>query len=145
MRIQHKKPTKNGIKPKNYPKKENTEGDRKTWDVYCYKAKCTMQWAEAHNRKMSVDSIQNWPPQLTLKLSLVILVFDLRCTWLQTTHWSPCIKYLQHRLSPRLRVCCTGWGTPKVQAVCVQYRLREALCSASISLYCQLVLHTLSP
>ena len=29
------------------------------WLVYCYEAKCTMQWDEKMSEKMSVDSIQN--------------------------------------------------------------------------------------
>ena len=55
------KNTKNGIKSKNYPKSKALGELEKIgidWLVYCYKTKCTMEWAEAHIREKSVDSIQ---------------------------------------------------------------------------------------
>ena len=51
---EYKKNTKNSIKSKNYLKSktlrepENLDID---WLVYCYKAKCTVPWAEEHIRK----------------------------------------------------------------------------------------------
>ena len=47
------------IKSKNYPKSKTPRELEKfdnDWLVYCYKAKCTVQWA---SEKMSVDSIQS--------------------------------------------------------------------------------------
>ena len=53
MGIQHKN-TKNSINSKNYPKSKTLSDLEKLeidWLVYCYKAKCTVQWAEEHIRK----------------------------------------------------------------------------------------------
>ena len=53
MGIQDKN-TKTSIKSKNYEKRK-TSTDLETFDidwlVYCYKAKCTVQWTEEHIRK----------------------------------------------------------------------------------------------
>ena len=43
-----------GIKSKSYPKRKTLRELEKLeidWLVYCYKAKCTVQWAEEHIRK----------------------------------------------------------------------------------------------
>ena len=53
MGIQDKN-MKNNIKSKNYPKSKTLKEHEKLdidWLVYCYKAKCAVQWAEEHIRK----------------------------------------------------------------------------------------------
>ena len=68
------KNTKNSINSKNYPKSRTLRELEKLdidWLVYCYKAKPCGR--KRTSEKMSVDSIQHQPPQLTLKLGLVRL------------------------------------------------------------------------
>ena len=48
------KDTKNSIKSMNYPKSKTQRELGKfniDWPVYCFKAKCTVQWVEEHIRK----------------------------------------------------------------------------------------------
>ena len=75
MGIQDKN-TKNSIRSKKYPKSRTLREPEKfeiDWLVNCHKATCTLQWTEGHIRKyifINSLTIQNEPPQLTLRLEL---------------------------------------------------------------------------
>ena len=61
------KNTKNSIKSKNYPESKTLRELEKLdidWLVYCYKAKCTMQWAEEYIRK-DVCKLNSTPTSTT--------------------------------------------------------------------------------
>ena len=77
------KNTKNSIQSKNYPKSKTLrELEKLDIDclVYCYKAKCTMQWVEEDIRKdVRRLKIQHQLSQLTLRLSLVRLFEPTTC------------------------------------------------------------------
>ena len=50
------KSKKSSIKSKNYPKSKTLRELEELdidWLVYCYKAKCTVQWTEEHIRKLA--------------------------------------------------------------------------------------------
>ena len=74
MEIQNKN-TNNNIKSKNNPKSKTLRELEKLAliDWYIVKAKCTIQWEEEHIRKVVCKLNPNYPPQITLKLSLVRL------------------------------------------------------------------------
>ena len=76
MGIQDKN-TKTSIKSKSYPKRETLRELKNLTliDWYSYKAKCvTCSGRKSTSEKKSVDSIQDQPTQLTIKLSLIRLI-----------------------------------------------------------------------
>ena len=75
MRIQDKN-TRNSIRSRNYPKSKTLRELENLTLIDWYivmKPSVPCSGQKSTSEKMSVDSFQNWPPQLTLKLSLVRL------------------------------------------------------------------------
>ena len=66
---------KNSIKSENYPKSETLK--HSTLIDWHIKPSVPCSGRKSTSENMSVDSVQNWHPQLTLKLSLVRLC----CMW----------------------------------------------------------------